>query len=161
MKAILGCYRTTPTAAMEIETGLQSAWIRLQIKVLLPTTRMQSLSTRHPIHEWLANALRTRTACIPHRSNLENILQQFPYMCTKIEIIETHIRSPWWISAAKIRIEATKEAAKKHHDEIQSQPDAARMTIYTDDSGIENKIDAATYNSTMNEVNHQYLGDEI
>ena len=25
MKAILGCYRTTPTAAMKIETGLQPA----------------------------------------------------------------------------------------------------------------------------------------
>jgi hypothetical protein len=28
MKAILGSYRTTPTAAMDIETGLQPAWIR-------------------------------------------------------------------------------------------------------------------------------------
>jgi hypothetical protein len=67
MKAILGCYRTTPTAAMEIETGLQPAWIRLQTKTLLATTRMQSPSTKHPIHEWLANALRTRTACMPHK----------------------------------------------------------------------------------------------
>ena len=161
MKAILGCYRTTPTAAMEIETGLQPAWIRLQTKTLLATTRMQSLSTRHPIHEWLANALRTRTASIPYKSNLENILQQFPHMCTRIETIETYIRPPWWIPAAKIRIEATKEAAKKQHDEIQSQSDAMTMTIYTDGSGIENKIGAAAYNSTTNEVNHQHLGDEI
>jgi hypothetical protein len=49
MKAILGCVRTTPTAAMEIETGLQTAWIRLQTTTLLAITRMQSLSTRHPI----------------------------------------------------------------------------------------------------------------
>ena len=27
MKAILECYRTTPTAAMEIETGLQPPWL--------------------------------------------------------------------------------------------------------------------------------------
>ena len=61
MKAILGCYRTTPTAAMEIETGLQPAWIRLQTKNLLVITRMQSLSTRHPIHEWLALTTRPST----------------------------------------------------------------------------------------------------
>jgi hypothetical protein len=38
MKAILGCYRTTPTTAMETETGMQPAWIRLQMKTLLTTT---------------------------------------------------------------------------------------------------------------------------
>jgi hypothetical protein len=113
--------------------------IRLQTKTLLATTRMQSLSTRHSIHEWLANALRTRTACIPHRSNLENILQQFPHMCATIEKIEMHIRPPWWTPTAKIRIEATKEAAKKQHDEIQAHLDTTTMTIYTDDSGIEIK----------------------
>ena len=75
MKAILGCYRTTPTAAMEIESGLQPVWIRLQTKVLLAITRMQSLSTNHPIQQWLLNALRVRTANISHRSNLENAFQ--------------------------------------------------------------------------------------
>ena len=105
MKAILGCYKTTPTAAMEIESGLQPPWIRLQTKVLLATTRIQSLSSRHPIQERLTNALRTRTACISHRSNLENILQQFPYTCGNIETIETYICPPWWTPAAKIRIE--------------------------------------------------------
>lgn len=30
MKAITGCYKTTQTAAAEIETGLQSSWLRLQ-----------------------------------------------------------------------------------------------------------------------------------
>ena len=57
MKAILGCHKTTPTAAMELETGLQLSWIRLQTKALLATTRMQSLSASHPIEGWLTNAL--------------------------------------------------------------------------------------------------------
>ena len=161
MKAILGCYRTTPTAAMEIETGLQPAWIRLQTKTLLATTRMQSLSARHPIHEWLANALRTRTACIPYKSNLENILQQFPHMCTRIETIETYIRPPWWTPTVRIRIEATKEAAKKHHDETQAHLDATMMTFYTDGSGIEGRIGAAAYNAVTKEASHQHLGSEM
>jgi ribonuclease HI len=160
MKAILGCYRTTPTAAMEIESGLQPPWIRLQTKTLLATTRMQSLSTKHPIQEWLTNALRTRTACISHRSNLENILQQFPYMCTRIETIETHIRPPWWTPTAKIKIGTTKDSAKNEHDKTQTHLDAMTVTIYTDGSGIEGKIGAAAYNSVTNKASHQHLGSE-
>ena len=68
--------QTTPRAAMEIESGLQPAWIRLQTEVLLAITRMRSLSAKHPVQERLMNALRTRKANISHRSNLENILQR-------------------------------------------------------------------------------------
>src|SRR5208282_3143755 len=119
-------------------------------------TRMQSLSLRHSIQEWLTNALRTRTAYIAHRSNLENILQQFPHMCGKIETIEPYIRPP----IIKIRIEKTKNDAKIQHDRIQMHPDVIMITIYTDGSDIENKIGAAVYNSSTNEVNRQYLGSE-
>ena len=63
---------------MEIESDLPPTWIRLQTKVLLSVTRMQSLSTRHPIHPWLADALRTRTAVTRHRSILGNVFNQFP-----------------------------------------------------------------------------------
>ena len=160
MKAILGCYRTTATAAMEVETGLPPPWIRLQTKALLATTRMQSLSTRHPIQEWLANALRTRTAVISHQSNLENILQQFPHMCGRIETIETHIRPPWWTPTVKIKIETTKSNAKDQHDITQMHSDTTTVTIYTDGSGIENTIGAAAYNSATTSVSHQYLESE-
>jgi hypothetical protein len=81
-------------------------------------------------------------------------------MCTTIETIETHIRPSWWTPTAKIRIEATKEAAKKQHDEIQAHLDTTTMTIYTDDSDIETKIGAAVYITTINEAGHQYLGNE-
>jgi hypothetical protein len=61
---------------------------------------------------------------------------------------------------AKNRIEATKEAAKKQHDEIQVHLDTMTMTIYTDDSGIEIKIGAVVYITMINEAGHQYLGNE-
>lgn len=95
MKAILGCYRTNHTAAMEIETGLQSSRIRLQTITILATTRIQSLSAIHPIQKRLMNALRTRTAGVGYRSNLENILQQFHTCAIKLRqsrhIFDTHV----------------------------------------------------------------------
>jgi len=51
MKAITGCYKTTPTAAMEIEAELHPTWIRLQTKVVLAIRCMRSLSASHPIQE--------------------------------------------------------------------------------------------------------------
>ena len=163
MKAISGCYRTTPTAAMEIETELQPVWIRLQTRVLLAITRMQSLSEAHPIKGRLINALRTRTANISHRSNLENILQQFPFMTGSLETIDPFIRPPWWETAVKIQIAASKDEAVNLHDTLQRQDPRSNgiMTIYTDGSGINGKIGAAAYNATTDETRHQHLGDEL
>jgi len=146
---------TFPLAAIIIDSNNTiRVWGRYDI------VRMQSLSANHPLQEWLTNALQMRTSCIPHRSNLENILQQFPHMCGKIETIETHIRPPWWTPTAKINIEASKGDAKDQHARNQSHSSATTVTIYTDGSGIENKIGAAAYNSVTNAISHQYLGTE-
>ena len=160
MKAILGCYGTTPTAAMEVESGLEPPWIRLQTKVMLAITRMQSLSAKHPIQEWITKALITRTSAISHRSNLENVLQQFPHATETIETIEPFTRPPWWSLNAKTRIEETKEAAKSAHDEIQQRPDATVATIYTDGSGIDKRIGAAAYALTSGDTSRHHLGGE-
>ena len=158
MKAVLGCYRTTPTAAMEIEADLQPTWLWLQTKVLLSTTRMQSLSLRHPIHKWLQNALRTRTANIPHRSNLETILQQFPFMTKELETIEPYIRPPWWSSKTKFLAITGKDAAKASHDELTANLTNDTLVVYTDGSGIDEKVGAAIYNHSTSEAVHQHLG---
>ena len=158
MKAITGCYKTTPTAAMEIESELQPPWIRLQTKVLLTIVRMRSLSPSHPIQEWLANALRTRTANVRHRSSFESTLQQFPLLTERIEAIEPFIRPPWWMPKAKIQVSATKDEAQKLHDELGKK--AAMQAIYTDGSGIEGKVGAAMYHVASGNVCLQHLGTE-
>lgn len=155
MKAITGCYRTTPTAAMEIEADLPPPWIRLQIKVLLAVTRMRSLSANHPIHEWISNALRTRTANVKHRSVLENALQQFPILTESIETIEPYIRPPWWMPKLKVQISVTKDEAKNLHNTLH-KPDVEE--IYTDGSAIEGKVGAATYRAQTNQTNPVHLG---
>ena len=98
-----------------------------------------------PDPRWIAKALKTRTSAVSHRSNLENVLQQFSHATETIETIEPFARPPWWALNVKTRIEVTKEAAKSAHDEIQQRPDATVSTIYTDGSGIDKKIGAAAY----------------
>ena len=159
MKAITGCYKTTATAAMEIETGLQPSWLRLQTKTLQAITRMQTLSKKHPLHEWLASAMRTRTAQNPHQTNLENVLQQFPLMTENIETIEPYIRPPWWTPKVEIKIDTTKDKAKDQHYKILHENSTA-PTIYTDGSGIKGKIGAAIYDATKNETRHRHLGKD-
>ena len=127
---------------------------------MLAITRMQSLSAKHPIQEWIAKALITRTSAVSHRLNLENVLQQFSHATETIETIEPFARPPWWALNAKTRIEEIKEAAKSAHDEIQQRPDATVSTIYTDGSGIDKKIGAAAYAQTSGEVSLHHLGRE-
>ena len=112
MKTILGCYRTTPTVAMEIESGLPPPWLRLQTKVLSAITRMQTLATNHPIHGFLTEGLRTRTADVKHRSNIENILQQFPITTTgTLGAISPYTRAPW-CPAADAQLQETPDNGK-------------------------------------------------
>ena len=156
MKAITGCYKTTPTASIEIEAELQPAWIRLQTKVLLAITRMRSLSTSHPIQEWISNALRTRTANVRHRFNLESALQHFPILTEKVETIEPFIRPPWWTPKAEVQISATKDEAKTLHTDLCKKPNVEE--IYTDGSGIEGKVGAAAHRPGTKEARLQHLG---
>ena len=120
--------------AMGIKAELEPAWIRLQIKVLPAVVRMRSLSTSHPIQEWISNAMRTRTVNVRHRSNLENVLQQFPILTEAIETIEPFIRPPWWIPKAEVQIGVSKDEAKTAHAGLCKKPGVDG--IYTDGSGI-------------------------
>ena len=121
MKTVLGCYRTTPTAAMELESGLPPPWIRLQTKVLCSFTRMQSLAQSHPIHDSLTNGLRTRTSCVKYRSNVENILQQFPVTTAKISTIAPFTRPPWCTAADAHLHEAIDNTQSQAHKEKETR----------------------------------------
>ena len=122
MKTILGCYRTTPTAAMEIESGLPPAWMRLQMKVLLSLTRMQALSASHPIHEFLNEGLRTRTAAVKHRTVIENALQQFEVTTTgRLNAISPFVRPPWCPTANANQYKAADDENQNAHNKKQSQ----------------------------------------
>ena len=114
-------YWQNPTAAMEIESGLTPAWIRLQTKVLSSLTRMQALSTDHAIYEFLSEGLCTRTAAVIHRTNIENILQQFEITTTgTLNAISPFTRPPWCPAVDTQRYEAMDNAKHTAYTEKQS-----------------------------------------
>ena len=121
---------------------------------------MQSLSARHPLQLYIANASRTGTAHIGHCSILENIFQQFPTTPHQLETIEPYIRPPWYIPVITLQLETSKESAKQLHIQLQANSPYQSMRIYTDGSGIANKIGAATFNPTTKRVDHQHLGSD-
>jgi len=119
MKATLGCYRTTPTVAMEIESGIMPAHLRLQTKVLGAVVRLHSLSRKHPIHWWLARAKKKVSSGkkITHVSNLENIAKEFPSIMEPVQMIEPFQQLPWEAKAdaptVNNRFPTKKEQRKK------------------------------------------------
>src|SRR5579859_6839990 len=115
MRAITGCFRTTPTAALEHETTLPPPKFRLREKILKAVTRMQTLPPDHPLHKWICQARQNGSHKMPFPSNLENITKHFPEYMHKVETIHPYIRPPWWSLKANIHIDVNKEEAEIHH----------------------------------------------
>jgi Reverse transcriptase (RNA-dependent DNA polymerase)/Endonuclease-reverse transcriptase len=97
MKATLGCYRTTSTAAMEVESAIMPVHLRLQVKTQAAVVRFQSLSRKHPIQRWLARARKKVLSGtkIRHLSNLENMLAEFPLTSETVQTKEPFQQAPW------------------------------------------------------------------
>ena len=88
-------------------------------------------------------------------------MQQFPHMARKTEFIEPFIRPPWWLPKAQITIAETKDDAKAMHDKIlQNTRPGTTHFIYTDGSGIQEKIGAAIFEPATNAATQQHLGSE-
>ena len=161
MKAILGCFRTTSTTALEIETALTPPKHRLCSKILHTVTRLQATSFDHPIQQWINRALHNGGG-LSHESNLENLINHFPeYFDLMIERIQSYVRSPWWTLRAAINIELNKDSAELSHNVTLAQATQQNsLVIYTDGSGINGRIGAATYSPTNNEISRKHLGTE-
>jgi ribonuclease HI len=158
MIAILGCFRTTATDALENETGLLPPRLRLREKILKSVTRMLTAPPNHPLHRCILRALHPMTQTLPFRSNLTNIAKHFPECMTPLETIVPYIRPPWWSLKASLHIDIDKESAEAHHLQILPQLDHETAQFYTDGSGINEEIGAAMYCHTDGYVQQRYLG---
>ena len=61
MKAILGTFRTTATSALEIETSLPPAYLRLREKIHQSFTRVQTAPIKHPINSAIQQAITSKS----------------------------------------------------------------------------------------------------
>ena len=76
MKAILGAFRTTATASLEVETSLEPAHLRIRSKVLRAYTRMQTAPPTNPISSAIKRA-KSSTSKV-HITALEYLTRTFP-----------------------------------------------------------------------------------
>ena len=162
MRAITGCYKTTPTSALEVETGLPPAELRLRGKVLRTLTRMQTRPPQHPLKSWINNAIHNCERPATFTSNLQSLIKHFPEYRRSMEVIRPYIRPPWWRPPMTLRIDPTKEDAKKYHEFTIREHEASLDTlcIYTDGSGINGYVGAAATCPKIRETKHYHLGSD-
>src|SRR5579859_2012914 len=157
MKAVLRTFRTTATSALEIESSLYPAHLRLRTKILKSLRHMQTYPPTNPIQSSIQRTARSQSKV--HVTTLEYMTRTFPqYDLSTIETIYPHPKPPWWTQPFVVTICGDKKEAKKYHDNAIHSPDT--ICIYTDGSGIDSHIGAAAYSPTTSAVKRQYLGPE-
>ncbi len=156
MNAILGCYRTTSTAAMEIESGLLPSHLRLQSKILRTVTRMLTLPLTHPVNACIQRAIKSKSTT--SITNLEYIAKNFPDYVKPVEIIHPFIKPPWWEPPHSIVISDNKKVAKSIHN--MTSHNQNDIVLYTDGSGFKGGIAAAVHCEHIEEPAQNYLGKE-
>jgi hypothetical protein len=122
MKAITGCFRTTPTDSLQLEAQLPSVELELQKQIRRYMIHIQTLPPNHPVANCVKRAKRycERSVSKTHLTNLEHLITKYPeLMCEDMETIYAHIKPPWWNPAnVTIAISRTsKEQAKRQHEE--------------------------------------------
>ena len=78
-------------------------------------------STNHPIHGFLTEGLRTRTAAVTLRRNIENILQQFEITTGTLNAISPFTRPPWCSATDTYQYEAMDNAKQMAYTEKHSR----------------------------------------
>jgi ribonuclease HI len=157
MKAITGCFRTTSTAALEMETDLIPTDLRLKQKVLIAATRMLTAPPTSEIAKWTRKALLTPPNA-PKKSNLQHLATKFKLK--PLESIKPWLRHPSWKPPALITIDVDKEAAQRSHLTITQKygRDSNASLWYTDGSETEKGIGAGVYELTSKKTICEPLG---
>src|SRR5204862_7045298 len=125
MKAILGCFHTTSTPALEIETGLAPAHLRLQSKILRSFTRMQTLPENHPTNSCIERSIKSKSRTFI--TNLEYLAQTFPDYTTSPERIQPPGRVPSWTAHRSFTPRSNKKAATRYYAATCHNPQSTRL----------------------------------
>src|SRR5579859_4216906 len=79
---------STTTSAMEIDTSLLPAHLRLRRKILQSMARMQTTQENHPIHQTIKRAMSSTSG--RHISTLEYLTRSFPELVKPLETIKPY-----------------------------------------------------------------------
>lgn len=152
-RVIGGAFKATSIPALNVEMHLlpmkQQLWKMKNMalaRILATPTQLQVRPTRDG----------TRKA--PLQFLFQHLAKQSTVNLENLEIIPPVIAPPWW-APPNVSIHLTKEKAKLHHENCQEKYPNAIM-IYTDGSGIEDKIGAAAVAPIEGRVKKVYLGDK-
>ena len=156
MKATLGCFRTVPTAAMEIESALLPAHLRLQSKIIRAFIRFQSLPQTHPIARIISSAVQSRKGTFI--TTFEYLARSFPQYVKPMEEIHPYVRPPWWQPRHTIFLNDSRAEAKELHEVAPKNANA--LQVYTDGSGYKKHIGSAAYSATTQITLKEYAGSE-
>jgi ribonuclease HI len=167
MNAIAGSFRTTPTDALLFETQLPPVELELRKQTQKYLTHIQTLPQKHPIANCLRRAkeFNERRPTRAFTSNLEHLITKYPdLMSNNMETILAYVKPPWWdpTNATTNISRLNKDQAKKEHEKSLREHTKSPNTtcIYTDGSGLDGNVAAATYSLTTGEKQLQYLGNE-
>ena len=140
LRVVTGAFKATPRPALNIEATMLP--IKQRLEKLTSETMLRIAAT--PTHEVITekrSKKKTRT-----KTPLEVLTDRFErrtkQKIDKMEKMVPYVVAPWWRSP-KISISRNKDSAKKSHQALLETKRPGQMLIYTDGSGINNKVGAA------------------
>ncbi|KAI3054683.1 hypothetical protein CBS147353_11406 [Aspergillus niger] len=168
MLAIAGAYRTTATAALNIETcQLPMQWL-LETHMLGSLLRIATSRARDQVRSARGGETMGQGRIRPDWRCWEwSPLQRIDELAIRrlgrtnfgnLECIQPYITAPYW-TPPDVTIDACAEQAIAEHDTIAGQSQSV-VTVYTDGSGINGKIGAAAVCARYQETRAAYMGDQ-
>lgn len=148
---ILSAFRTIATATMEVETYILPTHLRLKQRAQSVIVKLCTLPRSHPMHDVLARARRRRdnvgARCrFPLAESMKTMNVE---QLDGLETIDPKPRCPWSLPAfVEIDIEPDRDKAKDEATAIAASPG---IVVYSDASGRNNQLGAATVQMNENQ----------
>ncbi|GCB25809.1 probable RNA-directed DNA polymerase from transposon X-element [Aspergillus awamori] len=168
MLAIAGAYRTTATAALNIETyQLPMQWL-LETHMLGSLLRIATSRARDQVRSARGGETMGQGRIRPDWRCWEwSPLQRIDELAIRrlgrtsfgnLQCIQPYITAPYW-TPPDVTIDACAEQAIAEHDTTAGQSQSV-VAVYTDGSGINGKIGAAAVCPRYQETRATYMGDQ-
>ena len=156
-RVVTGAFKATSLPALDIETFLLPISFRLEKLASESLLRIASSQ----LYETIIKK-RPKPAQLRQLSPLENLTRQFEkrsgLRIANLERTVPFIVSPWWVPP-KTTIALNKSEAKQNHDQMAHNLDPqCHLVVYTDGSGINDKIGAAAVVPSQGIVCRAFLG---